>query len=419
MRGLLESENGPSWYCLDSKNQKLKPSHNYAEQRKDKRCCIAALFCMVALAVTGIVLLTMHWYIGHIQKEAGLSNQVLDIIQLAEMSGVDAVPAPKKFGSVCKSYFHLFSFADVELFFPHLAECALSTYAMVFQASALASPCRGIGNADAALLVFPPYLAQEENWPVYSRGLANTYRAGRVCRGEVLLAASELQKRHANKPVLLVDLRDGWDFPKWEYAVQGRMWAKVGMTSQFYRKNEDISLPPSPSLRCSEPPAEAYSKPLLEKKYFMSFKGLLSRIPVRQRVSDWFHNGRDIVIVDDEDSSWDFDALEHNSRFVLILGGHGIWSTRFAEAVCSGGVPVLVTEGWIPPFDEILPFVSYGVQVPERDAQHLLPILQALPVEEMERRRGAAKNACQTHFGTVRTIATHTLQLALAHIEHV
>ena len=36
---------------------------------------------------------------------------------------------------------------------------------------------------------------------------------------------------------------------------------------------------------------------------------------------------------------------------------------RFIDAVCSGSVPVLVTDKMVPPFDELVPFESYGVLV--------------------------------------------------------
>merc|ERR1719478_986980 len=88
---------------------------------------------------------------------------------------------------------------------------------------------------------------------------------------------------------------------------------------------------------------------------------------IRKRAMKYWHDGKSVVISDknDEQDTYDFDDLMISSRFVLILAGDDVWSFRFNEAVCSGGVPVLVTNLWIPPFENIVPFETYGVLVRE------------------------------------------------------
>merc|ERR1712060_696615 len=97
----------------------------------------------------------------------------------------------------------------------------------------------------------------------------------------------------------------------------------------------------------------------------------------RRTVRDLLHNGVDRVIANSSDAEYDFDTLLQHSRFNLILPGDIEFSYRFAEAVCSGGVPVMIGAHWVPPFDEFVRFESYGVYI-QKDLLHtILPILEA------------------------------------------
>jgi len=159
-------------------------------------------------------------------------------------------------------------------------------------------------------------------------------------------------------------------------------------------------MPPAAVDRCRYTPAKAYDEPVAHKMFFLSFKGNLENAPVRQVVTKLYNNDRDQVIHPSWDPSYDFDYLLQHSRFNLILRGDVEFSYRFNEAVCSGGVPVLVTDHWIPPFNELFPFESYGVFVHEKDVGSLLSILKALPDQEVENRRSKARIYCQNTFQT-------------------
>jgi len=276
-------------------------------------------------------------------------------------------------------------------------------------------------------LMLPPYSALECNWPAYGGGVcdreANTYRYGtNKCQQELIDVATKLQARYAGKRILLIDQNPYWEpynLPAASYAIEGHIWAKVNSLSAFYRPHVDISMPPPAVDRCRRTPAFAYDEPLLQKKFFLSFKGNLENSPVRQAVLRNFNNNKDQVIHHSWDPSYDFDYLLHTSRFNLILRGDVEFSYRFNEAVCSGGVPVLVTDHWIPPFNELFPFESYGVFVHEKDVGSLLSILKALPDQEVEKRRSKARIYCQSSFQTteasVAALMNHITQSSRYH----
>lgn len=72
-----------------------------------------------------------------------------------------------------------------------------------------------------------------------------------------------------------------------------------------------------------------------------------------------------------------------NSSYTLVLRGDCEFSYRFTEAVCSGSVPVLVSDGWVVPFSRsLVPFEEYGVRASEADPAALLPILRGISEEQ-------------------------------------
>merc|ERR1712060_636475 len=97
---------------------------------------------------------------------------------------------------------------------------------------------------------------------------------------------------------------------------------------------------------------------------------------------------------------YDFDELRESSVFNLIMSGDVEFSYRFNEAVCSGGVPVLISERWVAPFNEIIPFETYGVSLAEHDVRNLSATLKAIPKEKVRELRREARRACAKAFVT-------------------
>lgn len=313
--------------------------------------------------------------------------------------------------TLCPKLFYLWSFNEFEKAYPDLSGCQLSTYAALAQATALKQPCRASSLLEADILMLPPYLAAECNWPAYGSGNctttpANLHRAGHEvdkCGASIMAAVADVQAIYGDKRVLLLDTNSLWEpyaLPKAEYAVEGRIWAKGDSLAPYYRPHLDISMPPASFPRCRQTPRKAYEDPVSAKRYFVSFQGQM-RTPVRQTLQQLVNNDVDQIVLDKSSPSHhDYDELLHDSRFNLILAGDVPFSYRFNEAVCSGGVPVLVTEQWIPPLSEFLDFDSYGVLVKESDIHNLVPRLRAMTDEDVEIRRKNARAFCTNAFQT-------------------
>jgi hypothetical protein len=346
--------------------------------------------------------------------------------------------------SQCARRFYTYTFEQFEEEFPYLASCRVSTYAAVVHATVLNDPCRTSNKSAADFLIPPPYLAQECNWPTYGgsggcRG-ANLFRQGHQCKDNVARAFVKMQSRSGNKSILVIDHNSDWtpyNLPAVEYSRRDWVWAKVNSKPPYYRPDVDVSMPPPATAHCTFVPDSASEEPLESKRFFISFRGQFESRSMHRRsweaqrkglarstrkwVHNVLHNGRDRIIVDSSrytathkrkpgctippcfEDVYDFDMLLRSSRFILIIGGDVEFSYRFNEAVCSGGVPVLITQAWVPPFNEFVPFESYGVLVNETNETQmdgLLHILQTLPEAEVERRRKMARKMCVDAFQT-------------------
>lgn len=321
----------------------------------------------------------------------------------------------------CKKRFYAYTLEEFEKEFPDLAKCHLTTYAAVVHSTIHDDPCKTLNKSAADFLVPPPYLAQECNWPAYGGGncfsKANTFRPGELCKENAAKAFAEVQMQNSDKFSLIVDHNSEWkvyNLPAEQYAQSGQVRAKVNSMAPYYRPDADVSMPPAATARCRNTPSSAFEEPLEAKRYFVSFKGNLNvgfpgdpnnhgstqSREVRHRVQRVLHNGRDRIIVDSSHLTYDFDTLLRSSRFLPIIGGDVEFSYRFNEAVCSGGVPVLITKAWVPPFHEFVPFETYGVRVHEDQVEDLAHILQSLPKADVEQRRKMARKMCNEAFQT-------------------
>jgi hypothetical protein len=101
-----------------------------------------------------------------------------------------------------------------------------------------------------------------------------------------------------------------------------------------------------------------------------------------------------------------------HALFALVPPGDHLHSARLAEAVCGGGVPVLLRDDagpkWQPPFEEIVPFEIYGVIVDD-DAQ-IGAVLNAVNRTRWLQLREAARSMCATYYHTTAAGIARTIE---------
>lgn len=89
-------------------------------------------------------------------------------------------------------------------------------------------------------------------------------------------------------------------------------------------------------------------------------------------------------------------------------------SCRHSESICSGAIPVLIADDWVPPFESLVPFEKYGVMIKEKDAEKIVSELRQIPPERVKLMQWSALRFCYRHIISVHKQWDTMLQLLLS-----
>ena len=121
------------------------------------------------------------------------------------------------------------------------------------------------------------------------------------------------------------------------------------------------------------------------------------------------------------DGDFPYSELMRNATFGLVPRGHSRFSYRFLEVLDHGAVPVVVSDGWRLPFDDIIDWAGAAFRAFEGDAPHIAGALQsAVPSDVACRmaRRGADLAPLLGNFETVLELLLRSLRRHLSYRIH-
>lgn len=302
--------------------------------------------------------------------------------------------------------FYLVTVDDVEAAEPRLAGCLFDVLGSQMYLALLTDQRRTM-DPGSRLVMFPPYLVDECNWPTYNEcaDRGNNVRPHTMGEECPAIFLAHVAARLDTWPGSIVGLYYAQDarFDAQLFSnprlVLGKHTFSYEAAKRF-RHGWDVSMPPPHQdsvgrLRATR--SLTRSTP----KHLLAFRGSLVNHPTRGLAGRLLHNVSRGVIVESstqKGAAEDYRRLLGDSLFGLILPGDRYpYTGRFSEVVCSSAVPVLAVDGWNPPpFDELVPFSSYGVRVRE-DSLHLLTdLLESIPRVEVTRMHAAALKFCHT-----------------------
>lgn len=243
-----------------------------------------------------------------------------------------------------------------------MGHCELSIYGEALYQHLLVHPRRTSNSAVAKLGIMPPFMAYERHWPWYKKPGDNMAKPGADCYTATPVEAQKLfndysasNRLPAGFFITLVDLDPHW-FHELDNALHSNplfSWARLNLLEKHWRPRRDISMPPPATERLIRYKSDM--RDMSKKKYWVTFKGTFSRHPIRAKLAK-LHNSTAGIVISDSSTRflrrdrYDYDDLMSSSKFTLVVRGDAEYSYRFTEAVCSGAVPVLVADGWVPPF---------------------------------------------------------------------
>ncbi|KAJ3050385.1 Exostosin-1, partial [Rhizophlyctis rosea] len=140
-----------------------------------------------------------------------------------------------------------------------------------------------------------------------------------------------------------------------------------------------------------------------------------------------YHNGNDSIIVTNcpphlrkhsrckADTalfdSYDYDSVLTTSTFSLCPRGRRLGSYRFLESLRAGSIPVLLGDGYIPPFGEWIDWTKAAVTIPESRLDMMLPTLRSFSTKQTYAMRRQTRFFYEMYFSSNAQIARTTLEV--------
>ena len=213
------------------------------------------------------------------------------------------------------------------------------------------------------------------------------------------------------------------------------MLAKASISSENYRPGFDISLPLFHKHHPERGGAPGFVKSNnfpVQNKYFVAFKGkrYVHGIGSDTRNSvHHLHNGDDVVMVTtckhgknwremmdercEEDNAeydrWDYENLLSNSTFCLVPRGRRLGSFRFLETLQAGCLPVILSNSWQLPFDEVIDWSEASLSIDERLLMQVPEILHSAHAPEVFSRRQQTQVIWDNYLSSVEKIVQTSL----------
>ncbi len=98
------------------------------------------------------------------------------------------------------------------------------------------------------------------------------------------------------------------------------------------------------------------------------------------------------------------------SLFSFVPRGDALFSYRFLEAMSFGCIPIVLSDGWVLPFDRLIDWNSILVRVPEQMAGEMNAILGTFTLDRVDAMQRALQAAWIEKFSTMDAIVEALLQ---------
>ncbi|KAL0268472.1 UNVERIFIED_CONTAM: hypothetical protein PYX00_010401 [Menopon gallinae] len=110
-------------------------------------------------------------------------------------------------------------------------------------------------------------------------------------------------------------------------------------------------------------------------------------------------------------SRYDYEVLLQNSTFCLVPRGRRLGSFRFLEALQAGCIPVLLSNGWALPFQEVIDWTKAAIWADERLLLQVPDIVRSISATKIFAMRQQTQILWDRYFSSVEKIVFTTLEI--------
>ncbi|KAL5060124.1 hypothetical protein RYX36_031728 [Vicia faba] len=145
-------------------------------------------------------------------------------------------------------------------------------------------------------------------------------------------------------------------------------------TSEAFKPTKDVSIPEI-NLRFGT--TQGYlGGPSPSKRSLLAFYAGGLHGPIRPILLEhWENKDEDIQVHKYLPEGISYYDMLRKSKFCLCPSGYEVASPRVVEAIYTGCVPVLISDHYVPPFNDVLNWKSFSVEVSVKDIPNLKKIL--------------------------------------------
>lgn len=167
-------------------------------------------------------------------------------------------------------------------------------------------------------------------------------------------------------------------------------------TSEGFNPLKDVSLPEI-HLRTGEITGLIGGPSPSRRSILAFFAGRLHGHIRHLLLEQWKEKDEDVQVYDNLPARVSYESMLRKSRFCLCPSGYEVASPRVVEAIYAECIPVLISDGYVPPFSDVLNWKSFSVQVAVKDIPNIKKILTSISQTQYIRMHRRLKQV-QRHF---------------------
>ncbi|CAJ1974762.1 unnamed protein product [Sphenostylis stenocarpa] len=167
-------------------------------------------------------------------------------------------------------------------------------------------------------------------------------------------------------------------------------------TSEGFKPAKDVSFPEI-KLMTGELTGLVGGYPPSQRTILAFFAGHLHGYIRYLLLHTWKNKDQDVQVYEEIPEGISYYAKLRSSRFCLCPSGYEVASPRIVEAIFAECVPVLISENYVPPFDDVLNWKSFSVQVAVKEIPNIKKILTGISDRQYSRMQRRVKQV-QRHF---------------------
>ncbi|KAA8526648.1 hypothetical protein F0562_008149 [Nyssa sinensis] len=167
-------------------------------------------------------------------------------------------------------------------------------------------------------------------------------------------------------------------------------------TSEGFNPSKDVTLPEI-NLKTGEITGLLGGLSPLQRSVLAFFAGRLHGDIRRSLLEQWKGKDHDVLVYDSLPAGVSYETMLKQSKFCLCPSGYEVASPRVVEAIYAECIPVLISDGYVPPLSDVLNWKAFSVIVPVKDIPDIKNILVGISQSEYLRMHRRVKQV-QRHF---------------------